>query len=161
MAWTSTAVTMVRVLIDDLTSPYSYSDARIQQLLVVAAQYVQQEIDLVNTYTITIDTPTIVPDPTVTATLDNEFTNFIVLKAACLVDQGKLRTGVSTSGLEARLGPAILKTANRIYGFQTLIQEGPCAAYQELKKTYGFSRSNLCEAILSPFISSDYSPPRR
>ena len=65
MAWDTTMVTILRTIISDLDAS-SYSDSRLQQILVVAAQYVQQEISFTTTYTVNIDSPDIAPDPTVT-----------------------------------------------------------------------------------------------
>ena len=158
MAWDSTMVTILRVLISDIDVPQSYTSARLQQILVVGAQYVQQEISFSTTYTITIGTPAISPDPTLTASKDDAFTNLVVLKAACLTDWGEFRQKALVAGIKARCGPAILETLQHLDGFKTLIDKGPCAAYDELKTDYQFGNTNTVRAILSPFIGNNFDP---
>ena len=158
MAWDVTMVTMVRVLINDLdSSNYTYTDERIEQIIVVAAQLVQQQLDFDVDYTINIDTPDISPDPTVTATKDDAFTNFSVLKAACIADQGTFRTKALSEGIKAVCGPVALTVAGNLKGFQTLLDKGPCAAYEELKNDYVFGQPHI-KAIFSPFVSNNFRP---
>jgi hypothetical protein len=149
---------MLRVLINDTEAPQTYSDARLQQIIVVAGQYVQQEISFTTTYTIDIGTPDISPDPTVTATKDDEFTNFTVLKAACMTDWSTFRQKALLAGVRARCGPVLLETLKHLDGFSTLLEEGPCAAYEELKKDYQFGNTNVVRAILSPFRGNNFDP---
>jgi len=90
MAWTTEIVKIVRNIINDVDdSDYTYSNSRLQEVIVVAAQFLIPQIDFVNTYTITvdgtIDADSIDPDPTVTSTLDNNFTNLIALQASVII----------------------------------------------------------------------------
>ena len=124
MAWTTTLVTSLRVIIGDMDST-SFTDARLQTILVVGASYVNAEINWAVTYTITIDTPAISPDPTLAANLNEDFSNLTVLKAACLLNFGELRTAAIKAGIEARCGPAILKTGKHSDGFNQHISVGP------------------------------------
>jgi hypothetical protein len=159
MAWTETMVTMLRVLINDLATPETYTDERLQQVLVVAATYVQQEIEFNTTYTIDIGTPDISPDPTLTATKDDVFTNFTVLKAACIIDTSQLRTEALRAGVEARCGPAMVKIlGDRLAGFKILLDEGACAAYQQLKLEYTIGNAQAVKAVLSPFVGNNFDP---
>jgi len=156
MAWTTTMVSMVRVLINDTEATQTYTDARLQDILAVAARYVEQEISFNTDYTIDISVPSISPDPTVT--IDDAFTNFVVLKAACLTDISTLRTKAVLAGLEARCGPAILKTLKSLDGFRELLDVGPCAAYAKLKDEYTFGERSLAHFILSPFVGNNFDP---
>jgi hypothetical protein len=156
MAWTTNLVTALRVIIADMDS-VSYTDARLQSILSVGALYVKQEINWSTVYTIDITVPTISPDPTLTATLNTDFSNFIVLKSACLINQGELRTKAIIAGLEAKCGPAVLKTGGHLDGFKQLIEIGPCAMYEVLKKEYRFGNQEVA-GILSPFINDNFSP---
>ena len=45
MAWKKDIVSIVRVLINDLSQPYSFSDTRLQQAIVVAAQFVKADLE--------------------------------------------------------------------------------------------------------------------
>ena len=158
--WDKTMVTLLRVLIDDLDpADYTYDDCRLQQVLVVGAQYVNQEIDsFANTYTVDVNSPDISPDPTVTESRDDAFTNLTVLKAACIVDQSLFRTRAMAAGIRARCGPAILETRNHLVGFSELLDKGPCAAYEKLKLEYQMGNAQACRAILSPFIGNNFNP---
>lgn len=158
VSWETIMVEMVRVLIGDLDSPPTYSDSRLETLLVVAAKYVQQELTFDTTYTITVTVPDIDPDPSATATLDDEFTNFVVLKAACLADMSTLRTKAALAGLKARCGPAVLETLQHLEGFTILIEQGPCAAYKALKKEYQYGNTDMVRAVLSPFRGNNFNP---
>ena len=157
MAWDTTMVSMMRTLIQDFDSTY-FTYSRLKEILVVAAQYVITEVDLSVTYTINIVTPSISPDPTTASPVDNAFVNLAVMKAACLIDRGSLRSAALLSGLEARCGPAMMKTLQRMDGFNTLIIQGYCATYEELKQQYRFGNISWCQGFLSPFISSNFFP---
>ncbi len=51
MAWQDVTIRMMRIIINDYdSSTYEYSDDRLAQTLVVAAQLVNQEIDFDTTY---------------------------------------------------------------------------------------------------------------
>ena len=105
-AWKTPVRLMVRVLINDLEASPTYSDARIDQVAVVAAQFVNKDITLGNEYTIDVVGETISPDPSVTSTKDELFINSIVLKASCIIDQSTFRTKAALEGLRAQMGPA-------------------------------------------------------
>ena len=157
MAWPDVTISMLRVLINDLDGPtYEYSDDRLMQTLVVAAQLVNQEIDFSTTYTINVPRVTISPDPT--AVPDDAFTNFITLKAACFMDMSTFRTKATIAGLKAKCGPAVLETVEHLKGFKELLTLGPCAAYKTLKTEWTFGNAQVVEAILSPFVSNNFDP---
>jgi hypothetical protein len=158
MAWSTKMTTMLRILINDADVPYTYSDTRIKEVLAVAAHYVKEEIDFDTIYTVTISTPDITPDPTASATQDDVFVNFIVLKAACIVDFSTFRTESLRSGVEARMGPAVLRTMDRLKGFSELLNKGPCAAYDALKAEHEFGNAQVCRVILSPFVGNQFDP---
>lgn len=158
MAWQDDAVMMLRVLINDIATPATYSDAKLEELMVVSARYVNHEIDFDNTYTISICDVSITPDPTTKSTDGEVFMNFFVLKAACLIDQNLLRTKAAIAGLKARCGPAVMETLRHLDGFNTLIDKGACAAYTQLKFEHEVGNANAIRAVLSPFISNDFDP---
>jgi len=156
MAWQDTMVSMLRILVNDMDDTPVYSDSRMEQMLVTAAMYVNIEISFDYTYTIGITTPSISPDPTGNG--DDAFTNFVVLKAACITDQSTFRTKALAAGVKAKCGPAVLETLKHLDGFKQLLEIGPCAAYTELKKQWTFGNSRLVHAILSPFTSNNFDP---
>jgi hypothetical protein len=154
MAWQDDMVQMLRVFIFDLEETPTYSDARLEEMIIVSAHLVVQEIDFTTDYTVSIMSQTITPDPATNG--DTEFQNFVVLKAACLADQSTLRSKVACGGVTARLGGAALSTSNNIKGYETLLTLGPCAAYQELKWEWELGNANAIRAILSPFTGNTF-----
>jgi len=159
MAWQDDMVLMLRILINDMDQDdEQFTDMRLEQLLSVGAQLVYQELDFDTTYTIGISPASISPDPSVTATKDDAFMNMTTLKAACLADLSEFRTRAALAGLRARAGPATLSTIGHLDGYKELLDNGPCAAYDELKNQWMFGNGNICQAILSPFISNDFNP---
>jgi len=158
MAWEDVMVPMLRVLINDVGDTLTYTDERLAELLLVAAQFVYQELDFVNTYTINIPALTLSPDPTSSGTKEDAFTNLVVLKAACLADQGLYRSKAAVAGIRAKCGPAVLETGRHIEGFKTLLELGPCKAYSEMKFAQQIGRTPVVEAVLSPFTSNNFDP---
>lgn len=160
MAWQDTMISILRVLINDQDcgEGHTYSDTQLEITLAVAAQYIQQELSFSTTYTITINPPDIDPDPTVTATLDDAFTNFVVLKAACTIDNWTFRTKAALEGLTARAGNNVsLAVSGHLKGFRDLIEIGPCKTLEDLKKDWKFGNANNVRAILSPFNSNSFN----
>jgi len=156
-SWPDVIIPMVRILINDYdNTSYEYSDDRLLDTIVVAAQMVNQEIDFTTTYTINIPLVTISPDP-ITAP-DDAFINFTTLKAACFIDLSTFRTKAALAGLKAKCGPAVLETVEHLRGFKELLTQGPCAAYKTLKNEWIFGNAQVVEAILSPFVSNNFDP---
>jgi len=154
MAWTDVAISTLRVLINDMGTSPTYDDNTLQQLLVVSALYVKQDITFDTTYTIDITTTGISPDPSTDAT----FMNFMVMKAACQADFNTFRTKALMEGVSAKLGPAALTIAGNSSAFKTLLSLGPCATYDKMRLDYLYGTGQLCKAILSPFIGNNFDP---
>jgi len=145
---------MLRVLINDLVSPYTYDDDTLTKILSVSAIYNIQDIDFDVTYTISLaGTPDISPDPSG----DSIFTNFMVMKAACQADFSTYRTKALAEGVTARCGPATLAVLGNLRGFKELLTVGPCATYESMKLDYVFGNGQMCRAILSPFVGNNFS----
>jgi hypothetical protein len=157
MSWQIEIPIIVRSLINDLSDNPTYSDERIQQLIVVAAQYVVREISLSANYTINIITPDITPDPTLTDNKDQDFIGFVALKSACILDQSSLRTRATMDGVRAALGPASISVAGSSM-YTTILNQGPCSAYDKLRIEHQLGNSSLLRAILSPFVGNNFDP---
>ena len=157
MAWETDLVTMLRNVIFDVDSTdYTYSDARLKEMLVVSAQLVNAEIKLDNDYTISISTTGISPDPTTVA--DTDAQNFFVLKAACLADQSTLRTKALSAGNSVKLGPASISSGPSVNGYKLLIEVGPCQTYEKMKWEYELGDARAIRAVLSPFTGNTFDP---
>ena len=158
MSWQDETIPMLRVLINDLGETPDYSESRLEELLLVAASYVSREIGFANDYTVSITSCTISPDPTDKSGDGLDFMNFIVLKAACIVDQSTLRTKAALAGLKAQFGPARLDTLQHLDGFKILMEQGPCATYEQLKMEYMFGNDHYVKGVFSPFVSNNFDP---
>lgn len=152
MSWDTTMTIMLRTLIGDFDAT-EFTDTRLQQIIVVAAQYVNDDIELDTDYTITIPTPNISPDPTTSTPPDDTFVNISVLKAACIIDVGSLRAAALTSGLEAKCGPAVMKTLKGTEGYTSLMENGYCKTYSQAIDQFNFGNAGWARGILSPFVN--------
>lgn len=158
MAWQTEIVTMLRYMINDASQDPTYSDERLESLIVLAAQLVQfDNADLSIDYDISMSDVTITPDPT-TPTRDNTFISLLLLKTACFVDESTARTKAAAEGIRAVCGPASLAVSGNLAGFLKLLEVGPCKAYADALRGERFGSGNNAIAIMSPFVSNQFTP---
>jgi len=156
MSWRLEIPIIIRSIINDLDeTDYTYSDERLQQLAVVSAQYVINEVNLSNNYVINISCPEITPDPTLLPNKDIDFISFVALKSVCLLDQSSLRTRAATEGIKAALGPATISVLGNS-SYQFLIANGPCKSYDNLILEYQMGNASILRGILSPFVGNNF-----
>lgn len=158
MSWQLEIPLITRVWINDLEDNPTYSDYRIQQVIVVAAQNVIREVSFVNNYDIDIVNMTITPDPTSSGVSDNDFIALVALKAACILDQSTFRTKAVNEGIRTGLGSAYLDIRGNLGGYQTLLQVGPCAMYSQLRTEFEVGNPSVIQAVLSPFVGNKFDP---
>ena len=156
MSWKQEIPIIVRTLINDLSETPTYSDARILQVVTVAAKYVQFDVVLDHQYVVNVVDPTITPDPT--ADNDSIFISLVSLKTACIIDQSVLRTKAAAEGIRAALGPASLSVVGSLAGIRMIIEEGPCAAYDQLVSHWDVKEATAIRAVLSPFVGNKFDP---
>lgn len=158
MPWQTEMTLIVRTLIGDLdTVSPTYSDARIEQVIAVAATYVQADANLENTYGIDVTAVSISPDPT-TPTRDDWFVGLTCLKSACMLDQSTFRTKAAVDGVRASLGSASIGVSSNLSGFKTILDQGPCALYQTMLNDLNIGSATAIRAILSPFVGNTFDP---
>lgn len=131
MVWQNEMVRVLRYLIDDINSS-TYSDSRLEETIIVAAQLLIDDIDFDNTYTIDVDALTLSPDPTELSTKDNDFINLVSLKAACIVLGSEAKTLASQSYV-IKDGPSSIDTT---------------AAYKALRELH----KQMCDDLASSII---------
>ena len=149
MAWQDQMSTKVRNVVNDVdSSNYTFSDERVETSILVAAQLVSNEVDFVQTYTIDVEGGTISPDPTVTATKDNDFTNIISLRAGCIILGSELKTQ-GLSAVRVSDGPSSIDMSRTMDGIKILYDD-VCRRYEEAKLQYK-ADGVVGEAILSPY----------
>ena len=156
MSWQNELTIITRTLINDLNEPYEYGDARIQQVLTVAAKYVQFDVNLDYAYIIDVVNNNISPDPT--SNNDSIFVSLACLKAACIIDQGTFRTKAALEGIRTALGPASLSFGGSLAGWQAIINHGACGLYEELTSHWDVKNASAFAAVLSPFVSNKCDP---
>lgn len=156
MSWQTELTTMVRTLINDSVEPYQFSDERIIQTILVAGKYVQFDVVLDHGYTVDVVASTISPDPT--EDNDEIFIILVSLKAACLVDQGTLRTKAAVEGVRAALGPASLSVGGSAAGWEKILQHGPCKLYDDLVEHWDVANASAIAAVLGPFSGNKFDP---
>lgn len=156
MSWQNTLTTMVRTLINDSVAPYQFSDDRIQQTILVAGKYVQFDVVLDHSYAIDVVSGSISPDPT--EDNDEIFIILTSLKAACLVDQGTLRTRAAMDGVRAALGPASLSVSGSASGWEMILKNGPCKLYDDLVEHWDVANASAIAAVLGPFSGNKFDP---
>lgn len=156
MTWEEEIIRIVRVLINDLTYPYEYSNERLLQVISVSAKYVQFDVVLDTTYTVDVTNNTISPDPTVNG--DSIFISLIGLKASCLIDQSNFRTKASLEGIRAALGPASLSTSGTLSGWKQILDHGSCKLYADLTEHWDVMNATAIASILTPFVGNKFDP---
>ena len=145
MSWQLEIPIIVRDWINDLEDKPTYTDDRIQQVITVAAQNVIREVNFTETYTVDVVNLTITPDPCLATEKDNDFIALTAIKSACLLDQSTFRTKAVNEGIKTSLGPTTLDVRGNLKGYQTLIETGPCAVYQQLRTEFEIGNPNTCQ----------------
>ena len=148
---------MLRNMLNDAEGDVKYSNNRLEKVLITAAYLLPLELNFATSYTIDVEQQQITPDP-INQTDGPDFINFMVLKAACIIDEGNFRNAALLQGVQARCGPAILQTNNYGQQLKELLVEGPCKSYNTLKNEYNFGRrgADIIKAVMSPFVSNDF-----
>ncbi len=118
--WQPTMITILRYLVNDFDSDsYTYSDSRLEELILIAAHLIQKEVSFENSYTIDIDQAYITPNPV--EVNDAAFINLVCLKAAVLLTRNELKTK-SLGSLSWSDGPSSLNTTSVFTSFQKLYE---------------------------------------
>lgn len=149
MSWQTECTRILRFLIDDLESTPEYSDDRLQETLLVAAQYVMQDVDLSVTYTVDVDQLTLSPDPT-SSPKDDVMINLMCLKAGCIVDKSRYRSKIKTAGIMVKDGQSTIDTRGVGENYKVLLDKGLCAEYEQAKIDYQLGDNNPGRIILGP-----------
>jgi|GEM_PF-853450 hypothetical protein len=153
MYWQAEFITLLRVLIDDLSSPQTYNDKRLTQVLAVAAQLVTNELNFPSKFRVDIQALTIEPSPVDReSTRDENFINLVCIKAACLIDRGETRKSVG-QGIAIRDGSSSIDLRGSMDGRLRLLEKGWCSVYDDTKLEYQANRNGTIAgaAIMTPF----------
>lgn len=115
MPWNTEILTMLRHMIDDLDIPYTYTDDRLQELILITGQQIQQEISFNTVYIISLDNMTIIPDPTGPSNRDEGFLWLDALKSACTIARSELKK-ISNSAIYVKDGERTVDMKGALQG---------------------------------------------
>lgn len=150
MSWQGQLSTVVRYLIDDVDSDsYTFSPHRIETSILVSAQLAVMNIDFANDYTINVETCSLSPDPTETATKDEAFITLVCLKTACIIIGGQIRSE-SGNAISIKDGPSSIDLRG-VTGTLSVLYKDLCASYEQLLLDYRAGNSVAGHAILGPY----------
>lgn len=148
MAWQNEMTNLVRNLINDPEGD-TYSDARVEQVILVGAQLLLNRIDFPNEYTIDVDLLSLTPDPTTTSPKDNDFINLVSMQAALIFLKGEAKT-LAAQSYRITDGPSSIDVSNAYKAVQEQAKE-----LQEMLDwaivDYTAGNSNGGQAILTPY----------
>ena len=147
---------IVRTWINDLdSSNYKYSDSRINQIICVAARFVQQDAEFKTKYNIGLDY--IQPNP---AELEDfDFINLVGLKTACIILGSELKLEAGNS-ISIKDGPSSID----LRGVSSTIQiyrNDICSQYNDYILDYKAGNSQAGQAVLGPYSPASEFVSRR
>jgi len=153
MAWQNEICVIIRHLISDLdSSDQTYSDSRLEETIVVAAQLLMEQIDFENTYTIDADSLSISPDPTTAGSKDNSFINFVSVKAAIIILRGECKKYANQS-FQIKDGPSSISVSDVFKNTKVMLDDMEQAlAMAMIQYRIGNARAGV--AILTPYTTS-------
>jgi hypothetical protein len=151
MHWQNHTLKMVRYLINDVDSEnYKYSDERINSTVAVASQLVVLELDFKFSYEVDLDEETITPNPI----YDTPFINLVVLKTACIIIGGEVKTEAANS-ISIKDGPSAIDLRG-VSSTLLALYKDLSTKYDNLALNYGFSGQSG-QSILGPYSpGADY-----
>ena len=152
-------VVIVRHLVNDLnSSEYTFTDDRLEESILVAAQLASLEIDFENVYLIDVDSIALTPDPTASGNKDDSFINLVCLKTARLLLGSELKTH-SLNAISLRDGPSSLDLRGIVAGLKILFDD-LAKRYDEAVLQYKMN-GVVGQAILGPYSpGSDFYSSR-
>lgn len=154
MAWKTEMTLAFRHFIDDLDedSP-TYSDTRIQELLIVAGQSVIADADFITDYSADVDELIFTPDPTDRDIgRDEAFIQLVLLKAACILHTSSLRQAAGRA-IDVKDGNVSISFKGEYTG-RSDIAKNACKEYVDTLYAYQIGSFAPSRIILGP-LSSD------
>ena len=150
MSWQTDITTIVRHLLNDLdASSPSFSDDRVQKTVLVAAQLIVSQVDLSQNYTIDISGTSLSPDPTASATLDNDFITLLSLKTSCIILGSEVRSE-SGNAISIKDGPSSIDLRG-VASTLVVLYKDLCSKYESALLDYSAGNSIAGQAILGPY----------
>lgn len=149
MPWQNEMTIMLRMIINDFDDPQSYTDIRLQQTLVVGAQFVNSSFNFSQLFTVDVSGIDLSPDPTVSPTIDDWFSNLTVLQTAVMIVRGELKA-MSVGAIMFKEGSATVDMREGVKWKAGLLKE-ISDQFDHAKLTYQMAIRPSCAAIIGPF----------
>ena len=154
MSWQNEMTIIVRHIIGDLDSEnYTFSDSRIEESIVVAAQLIHNEMEFFVDYTIEVDQRSLTPDPTTTAVSpsnkDDDFIALCCLRSGLLLTNSLLRT-YALKAFSIRDGSSAIDMRGVVAGLK-IVNDDLTAKYQDIKLSYEMGKYGFGKSILGPY----------
>jgi hypothetical protein len=156
MAWLDDSISILRAVIGDDSSPFTYCDTRLGDLLIANARMLIFELSFDISYTITISTSTISPDPSE----DPFFIPLLVLKTATRIADSEYKASAN-SAVEILDGPSRISLAGQSKALLERVKR-MYDNYDKAKLQYALGNAIGCQAVLTPtnsggnFINTSY-----
>ena len=153
-------VRILRFLIGDIDA-VTYTDTRLEEMLLVAAQLQYASIDFAQTYTIDADRLVLTPDPTELTTKDDWFINIVCVKAASIVLHSEAKA-LAAQAYQVTDGPARIDVSSAYRAVKEMADD----MYNKLAvmiMQYKAGDSVAGHAVLTPYTQerlSDGNPIR-
>jgi len=150
MSWQTEISQIVRHLINDLDG-VTYSDARIEQAILISAQLVNSEVSFDKTYTINLTTCSISPDPTAD-TREDGFINLVAMRTALIVLYNEIKV-LAANAVIVWDGPSKIDISNSYKAAKELYDE-LSKVYYRAKVQFQLGNSKGGTAILTPYTNN-------
>ena len=157
MAWYTNSLTTLRVLIQDMTAPYTYNDDDLITIMCSAASLIAGEITLQYAYIIDTSNLSITPDPYVIR--DTGFETLIAYKSACLIGIGDSKKNASNAITVKDAGASINMTGAAVYTLKW--SDSVCLQYEKIKQSYQLGQYVIGDSISTPYGGIDSSSYHR
>jgi hypothetical protein len=142
--WDVELVTILRYLIGDFSDTPKFTDDRLAELILVAAQNVYQELNFNTVYTIRISQLYLSPDPTINR--DDDFIKLTCLKAASILTQGEAR--LASGGLMWKDDNTQVDTRSQAVGKRAMSQDFK-KDYEDARWDYQLGKRHVGSAVLN------------
>lgn len=148
MTWQNEISRIVRFLVNDIDA-VSYTDDRLEETILVAAQLLIDNIDFDNTYTVDVDSLVLSPDPTELEIKDNFFINVTAMKAACIILGSEAKT-LAAQSARIKDGPASIDISSAYQSIHQLYKE-LCDKLDKMIIDYKAGNSVAGQSVLTPY----------
>jgi len=154
MPWQNEMTIIVRHIIGDLDADnYNFTDARIEESIVVAAQLIHNEMEFFVDYTIEVDNSSLIPDPTITpvypSNKDDDFIALCCLRSGLLLTNSLLRT-YALKAFSIRDGSSSLDMRGIVAGLK-MVNDDLTKKYEDVKLAYQTGKLGFGKVVLSPY----------